>query len=76
MSRLVRGRSISESVSEGLNESHSKAGPAGISNDDEYALAVVLAKVENGKVKRRDLCGAPSPHSARRTGEYPGLPDS
>jgi hypothetical protein len=34
-------------------------------------LAVVLAKVERGKIARLDLCGAPSPHSARRTGEYP-----
>jgi hypothetical protein len=39
-------------------------------------LAVVLAKVEDGKIKRLDLCGVPSPHSARRTGEYPGRPDS
>ena len=35
-------------------------------------MAVVLAEVEDGKVKRLDLCGAPSPYSARRTGEYPG----
>lgn len=35
-------------------------------------LAVVLAEVEGGKIKRLDLCGAPSPHSARRTGDYPG----
>ena len=37
-------------------------------------VAVVLAKVEAGKIARLDLCGAPSPHSARRTGEYPGRP--
>ena len=35
-------------------------------------VAVVLAKIEDGKIKRLDLCGAPSPHSARRTGDYPG----
>lgn len=35
-------------------------------------VALVLAKVEAGKVKRLDLCGAPPPHSARRNGEYPG----
>jgi hypothetical protein len=35
-------------------------------------VALVLAKVEAGRIKRLDLCGAPSPHSARRTGEYPG----
>jgi hypothetical protein len=35
-------------------------------------LAVVLAEVEGGEIRRLDLCGAPSPHSARRTGDYPG----
>lgn len=40
--------------------------------DKNNLLAVVLAKVEHGKIKRLDLCGAPSPHSARRTGDYPG----
>lgn len=40
--------------------------------DKDNLLAVVLAKVEGGKIKRLDLCGAPSPHSARRTGDYPG----
>ena len=37
-------------------------------------VAVVLAKVEGGRIQRLDLCGAPSPHAARRTGDYPGLP--
>ena len=41
-------------------------------DDKDNLLAVVLAKVEGGKIKRLDLCGAPSPHSARRTGDYPG----
>ncbi len=36
-------------------------------------VAVVVAEVEDGKIKRLDLCGAPSPHSAKRTGDYPGL---
>jgi len=40
--------------------------------DKSNLLAVVLAKVEGGKIKRLDLCGAPSPYSARRTGVYPG----
>jgi hypothetical protein len=40
--------------------------------DRDNLLAVVLAKVEQGMIKRLDLCGAPSPHSARRTGDYPG----
>ena len=35
-------------------------------------VALVLVRVENGRVKRLDLCSAPSPHSARRSGEYPG----
>ena len=43
--------------------------------DKDNLLAVVLAKVEDGMIKRLDLCGAPSPHSARRTGEYPGRSD-
>lgn len=33
--------------------------------------AIVLAKVEAGKIKRLDLCCAPPPESARRTGVYP-----
>jgi len=40
--------------------------------DKDNLLAVALAKVEDGKIKRLDLCGAPSPLSARRRGEYPG----
>jgi len=40
-------------------------------DDKDNLLAVVLAKVKDGKIMRLDLCGAPSPHSARRTGEYP-----
>lgn len=40
--------------------------------DKDNLLAVVLAEVEGGKIKRLDLSGAPSPHSARRTGDYPG----
>lgn len=41
-------------------------------SDKDNLVAVVLAKVEDGKISRLDLCGAPSPHSAHRTGEYPG----
>jgi ADP-ribosylglycohydrolase len=40
--------------------------------DKDKLMAVVLAKVENGKIKRLDLCGAPSPHDANRTGIYLG----
>lgn len=34
-------------------------------------VALVLAKVGESGVIRLDMCGAPSPHSARRTGDYP-----
>ena len=44
--------------------------------EKDNLIALVLIKVENGKIKRLDLCGAPSPHSARRSGEYPGRPHS
>lgn len=40
--------------------------------DREKLAAVVLAAVEGDKIKRLDICGAPSPHSARRSGIYPG----
>ncbi len=35
-------------------------------------VALVLVRVENGLIKRLDMCGAPSPHSDHRTGDYPG----
>jgi len=35
-------------------------------------VSLVLAGVVNDKITRLDMCGAPSPHSARRSGEYPG----
>ena len=38
-------------------------------------VVMALVKVEDEKIKRLDLCGAPSPHSARRTGIYPGRND-
>ena len=37
-------------------------------------LSLILGKVANGKLTRLDMCGAPSPSSAKRSGEYPGLP--
>lgn len=43
--------------------------------EKDNLTAVVLAKVEDGKIKRLDLCGVPSPHSAMRTGLYPGRND-
>jgi hypothetical protein len=34
-------------------------------------LAVILAKVDGGKLKSLSMCGAPSPHEATRSGQYP-----
>jgi hypothetical protein len=42
--------------------------------DKEKLVAIVLAQVSNGKIVRLDMCGAPSPLSAQRSGKYPGLP--
>lgn len=44
--------------------------------EKDNLLAVVIAKVEDGKIKRLDLCAAPSPLSANRTGDYPGVSTS
>ena len=41
-------------------------------SDKADLVALLLAKVGGGTMKRLDLCGAPSPYSARRMGEYPG----
>lgn len=43
-------------------------------NSKDNLLSLILGKVGNGKLTRLDMCGAPSPHSAKRSGEYPGLP--
>lgn len=40
-------------------------------SEKDNLIAVALAKVGDGKIKRLDLCLVPPPHSARRTGEYP-----
>jgi hypothetical protein len=39
-------------------------------------VSLVLVEVVNEKITRLDMCGAPSPHSARRSGEYPGRPNA
>jgi hypothetical protein len=39
--------------------------------DKNNLVATVLIKVEDNKIKRIDMCAAPSPHSAKRTGIYP-----
>lgn len=41
--------------------------------DKENLIAIVLAQVDNGRIVRLDMCGAPSPWSAQRSGKYPGL---
>jgi len=43
-------------------------------NSKDNLLSLILGKVANGKLTRLDMCGAPSPHSAKRSGVYPGLP--
>ena len=37
----------------------------------ESLVGLVLAKVQDGMLKRLDLCIVPPPQSAERTGEYP-----
>jgi hypothetical protein len=37
-------------------------------------LSLILGEVANGKLTRLDMCCVPSPWSAKRSGEYPGLP--
>jgi hypothetical protein len=39
--------------------------------DQDNLVALVLAQVDAGRITRLDLCIAPSPHLAKRTGEYP-----
>ncbi len=39
----------------------------------EELVGVVLAEVAGDRIARLDMCMVPSPHSARRSGEYPGL---
>jgi hypothetical protein len=42
--------------------------------EKDNLIAIVLAQVDNGKIVRLDMCGAPSPRSAQRSGTYPGRP--
>jgi hypothetical protein len=42
--------------------------------DKDNLIAIVLGQVANGKIGRLDMCGAPSPRSAQRSGTYPGRP--
>jgi hypothetical protein len=45
-----------------------------VSQDDPEALDVlVLAEVADGSLKRMDMCFVPSPKSAVRLGEWPGV---
>ena len=39
--------------------------------DKEKLLATVLVQVENGEIKRLDMCIAPSPWNCPRSGDYP-----
>ena len=40
-------------------------------NSKSDLVALALAKMEEGKLKRLDLCIIPSPESAERSGNYP-----
>jgi hypothetical protein len=40
-------------------------------DEEENLVATVVVEVEGDKIRRLDLCGAPSPYLATRTGEYP-----
>lgn len=39
--------------------------------DKNNISATLLVEVSGSKIKRLNMCFVPSPHSARRTGEYP-----
>jgi hypothetical protein len=41
--------------------------------EKETLVGLVLAKVAGDRIQRLDMCIVPSPHSARRLGDYPGL---
>ena len=40
-------------------------------NTPDNLVGLVLAKCENGKLSRLDLCVVPSAHEAKRSGDYP-----
>ena len=57
---------------------HTWPGPCVVMAQDEKAnlVALVMAKVKGGKIQRLDMCFVPPPHSARRSGDYPGRAES
>lgn len=40
-------------------------------DQQDNLISLVVAEIKNGKVARFDMCGAPSPHDAIRSGNYP-----
>jgi hypothetical protein len=52
---------------------HSFPGPCVVlaQGDKENLVAVVFAEVKGDFIERIDLCVAPTPQSAKRSGEYP-----
>lgn len=40
-------------------------------DQQDNLISLVVAEVKGGKVARFDMCGAPSPHDAIRSGNYP-----
>lgn len=41
--------------------------------DKDNLVALVLAKVKDGKISRLDMCVVPSPRDAKRSNDYPGI---
>ena len=40
-------------------------------DDLDNLISLVIAVIKDGKIARLDMCGAPSPHDAIRSGNYP-----
>ena len=53
--------------------SHTKPCVVLAQGDSDELVALVLTKVDDGEIKRLDLCIAPHPQTAQRSGVYPGL---
>lgn len=53
---------------------HTFPGPCVVmaQNDPSNLVSLVLIQVEGSRIKRLDMCFAPGPHEAERSGEYPG----
>jgi len=73
-SKLKVVKSSGETVwAEMATLTHSFPGPCVVlaQGDKENLVAVVFAEVKGDFIERIDLCVAPTPQSAKRSGEYP-----